>query len=60
MKAKISQTDLLKKRRRERKGGAAQNKIEKQDAWKKHARALRNLLSSGIINKFQVDNELYS
>ena len=60
MKAKISQTDLLKERRREPKGGAAQKKIEKHDAWKKHTRALRNLVSSGIINKFQVDNELYS
>ena len=60
MKAKISQTDLLKKRRREPKGGAAQNKIEKQNTWKTHARALRNLLSCGIINRFDVDNELYN
>ena len=60
MKAKISQTDLLKKRRREPKGGAAQNKIEKQDAWKTHAIALKNLLSRGIINRFEVDNELYN
>ena len=60
MKAKISHTDLLKERRREPKGGAAQNKIKRQDAWKKHTRALKILLSTGIINKFQIDNEIYS